>query len=153
MSDDTAKREEFSTGSVRDSRVGKGRFDLLPMLAIWMLAKHFEKGAAHYGDHNWRKGQPISRYFDSMSRHLTEFALGITDKDHSSPWGHLVAACWNGLCAIETMYMVRAGELPYDLLDMRWMHGGTGPLAFDQFPVTHASIPNNANKSSDAPGV
>ena len=53
---DSGERQEFSTGSVRDTRKGKGRFDLLPPKAIRRLAVHFESGAIKYGDRNWEKG-------------------------------------------------------------------------------------------------
>lgn len=58
---DSGKRQEFQTGSIRDTREGKGRYDLLPPHAIFRLAKHFENGAKKYGDRNWEKGQPLSR--------------------------------------------------------------------------------------------
>lgn len=116
-----SKQESFTTGSVRDSREGKGRFDLLPLHALWALAGHFEYGATRYGDHNWRKGQPASRYVDSMMRHFTEFILGITDSDHTSPYKHLVAGVWNAVCLFETAVMVKLGVLPLGLLDLPWM--------------------------------
>ena len=66
---DSGVRQDFETGSRRDTRDGKGRYDLLPMRAIQRLARHFEGGAKKYGDRNWEKGQPISRYLDSALRH------------------------------------------------------------------------------------
>lgn len=45
---DSGKRENFTTGSRRDTRVGKGRFDLLPPKCIMRLAKHYENGATKY---------------------------------------------------------------------------------------------------------
>ncbi|HUS51203.1 MAG TPA: dATP/dGTP diphosphohydrolase domain-containing protein, partial [Candidatus Paceibacterota bacterium] len=66
---DSGKRQDFDTGSRRDTRDGKGRYDLLPVRAIKRLAKHYENGAKKYGDRNWEKGQPLSRYLDSALRH------------------------------------------------------------------------------------
>ncbi len=66
---DSGERREFSTGSVRDVRKGKGRFDLIPPCALLLLAQHYENGAVKYGDRNWEKGQPLSSYVDSMLRH------------------------------------------------------------------------------------
>lgn len=56
MIKDSGARHEFDTGAVRDMPEGKGRCDLLPPLAMLRLAKHFEAGAAKYGERNWEKG-------------------------------------------------------------------------------------------------
>lgn len=59
---------------------------------IESLAKHFEAGAAKYGDNNWQKGLPASRYIDSALRHLFKYLDGQTDEPHK------VAFAWNILC-------------------------------------------------------
>jgi len=86
---DSGKREQFTTGSKRDSRDGKGRFDLIDPWALKRLAVHYENGAKKYGDRNWEKGQPSSRYLDSALRHLNNYLMGLRDEDH------LAAAAWN----------------------------------------------------------
>ena len=53
---DSGKGRKWNTGSVRDTRTNKGRYDLLPVYAIKRLAQHFEHGAVKYGDRNWEKG-------------------------------------------------------------------------------------------------
>jgi hypothetical protein len=103
------RREGLGTGSVRDTREGKGRFDLLPPYAVSRLAKHFENGAAKYGDRNWEMGQDLSRYLDSGLRHIFAFLDGARDEDH------LAAAAWNILACIETEHRVSAGLLPAEL--------------------------------------
>jgi len=103
---DSGKREEFDTGAKRDTQEGKGRFDLLPVNAIFRLAKHFENGSRKYGDDNWRKGIPLKRYLDSMMRHSFKFAGGLEDEDHLS------AIIWNACCLLETQEMIRQGKLP-----------------------------------------
>lgn len=109
---DSGKREEFKTGSRRDTREGKGRFDLLPTRALKRLARHFEAGAKKYGDRNWEKGQEISRYVDSGIRHAFTYLQGERDEDH------LIAAAWNLLCAADTEERIKAGLLPKDLDDV-----------------------------------
>ena len=117
---DSGKREEFSTGSRRDSREGKGRFDLLFMgmpEALRRLAVLLERGAAKYGERNWEKGQPISRYIDSAVRHLHHAAQGHVDEDH------LIQAAWNCLAAVETLHRIQWSEhekdrLPTELNDV-----------------------------------
>lgn len=110
---DSGKRENFATGSVRDSREGKGRFDLLPMFALEQLSKHFECGALKYGERNWEKGQKLSRYLDSGLRHLSKAARGQTDEDHFS------AAAWNIMCLIDTKRQIELGMLSEELNDLR----------------------------------
>ena len=61
------------------------------------VAKHFENGALKYGEHNWQKGIPISRYIDSALRHLMKDLAGETDEDHAA------AFIWNCMCAAWTM--------------------------------------------------
>lgn len=45
---DSGKREDFGTGAVRDSREGKGRYDLISPIALKRLAVVYEKGANKY---------------------------------------------------------------------------------------------------------
>ena len=108
---DSGERQEFDTGSQRDTREGKGRFDLLPMRAITRLARHFEAGAKKYGERNWEKGQPISRYLDSAMRHTCKHLQGERDEDH------LIAAAWNLMCAADTEERIKEGSLPKELND------------------------------------
>lgn len=109
---DSGKRREFKTGSVRDTRDGKGRFDLLPPHGITRLAQHFENGARKYGDHNWLKGQPLSGYLDSALRHIFKQLGGSREEDH------MAAAAWNALAYIETEYRIEKGLLPKELNDL-----------------------------------
>ena len=95
---DSGERTEFSTGAVRDMHSGKGRFDLLPLEAVWDLAKHCEAGAKKYGEHNIDKGIPQHSLIDSAYRHLGEYVLGYTDEEH------LRAACWNLMWALNQTY-------------------------------------------------
>lgn len=92
---DSGERTTFSTGSVRDMHEGKGRFDLLPWVAILDVAKHCEKGAKKYGENNIRLGVPFHSLADSAARHLAKYMMGMDDEDH------LVAACWNLLWLLE----------------------------------------------------
>lgn len=86
----------YDSGAKREMRVGKGRCDLLPAVALLRLARHFEHGAIHYGDRNWEKGIPMSNYLDSGMRHLLKYMDGAMDEDH------LCAAAWNIMCAMWT---------------------------------------------------
>lgn len=109
---DSGDRREFATGSRRDVRTGKGRFDLLPAYVLLRDAKHMENGAVKYGDRNWERGQPLSVYLDSAFRHLICWMMGMRDEDH------LAAARWNLGCLIWTEEMIRRGKLPAELDDL-----------------------------------
>lgn len=109
---DSGKRRSFKTGSKRDLRDGKGRFDLLPLFAEEELAKHFENGAKKYGDNNWLLGQPLAGYADSARRHLNKHLRGQRDEPH------LVAAVWNLMCMLDTQKRIEFGLLPKELNDL-----------------------------------
>lgn len=96
---DSGKREEFVTGARRDTREGKGRYDLLQHRALGRVAKVAERGAAKYGDRNWELGIPEERFMDSALRHLCQYMSGDRDEDH------LGQAAWNILAAIEMQEM------------------------------------------------
>jgi hypothetical protein len=109
---DSGVREEMPTGSRRDSRAGKGRYDLLPTFGLHRLARHFENGSKKYGDRNWEIGQTLSRLLDSGIRHAFEYLQGQADEDH------LAGAVWNLICALDTEERIRRGLLPADLDDL-----------------------------------
>lgn len=100
------------SGAVRNVRSGKGRFDLLPVRAMQLLAEHFEGGAEAHGDRNWEKGQPLSWFVDSALRHSFQALKGDCDEQHA------VAAAWNWLAFVETVERIRNGSLPAELDDL-----------------------------------
>lgn len=85
---------EYGTGSRRDSREGKGRYDLISPYALERLAKRLEYGVKKYGERNWEKGQPQQDFYDSAMRHMNKWQMGFIDEDH------LAAAMWNIHCMI-----------------------------------------------------
>lgn len=139
MLNDSGKREEFSTGAVRDTQENKGRCDLLPLdclprkyandpiillldkfkqtgnfkfiedarecfiakyfpdveTSLLELSIHYQEGAAKYGDNNWQKGLPVSRYISSAIRHYVEYRRGDKNEPHqrSFVW-NLTAIIW-----------------------------------------------------------
>jgi len=109
---DSGKRQEFETGSRRDTQTGKGCPDLVPTYPLRRLAKHYENGAVKYGRWNWKLGQPLSRYIASLQRHLWAVEEGLNDEDHEA------AVVWNMISFMETKRMIEAGELPKELNDM-----------------------------------
>lgn len=94
---DSGNREDFETGSRRDTQEGKPRFDLIGIELMERLAGLMARGAVKYGENNWREGQPATRYYASAFRHLMQWAMGDDSEDH------LAAVAFNvgGLMHIE----------------------------------------------------
>lgn len=70
-------------------------YDYVPTMFL-EVAKHFEAGAAKYGEWNWQKGIPTHCYIDSAVRHYLKFLRGDKDEPHDR------AFVWNILCCIWT---------------------------------------------------
>lgn len=79
---DSGSRQEFESGMVRDTQEGKPRYDLIPTGPLKRLADLYARGAEKYDDDNWKKGQPYSRAYASLFRHLMQWRNGDTDEDH-----------------------------------------------------------------------
>jgi hypothetical protein len=109
---DSGKRSNFTTGAVRDSMLGKGNPSLIPIYALRVVSKRFEDGAFKYGRDNWKKGIPLSRYVDSLYRHLWQYMEGDTTEDHDG------AVIWNAMCLVQTKKWIEEGLLPADLNDL-----------------------------------
>lgn len=75
------------------------------------LAIHYQNGAKKYDANNWRKGQPVSRYFDSANRHLWKILADQKDEDHYA------ALLWNLVAIIQTKIDVDRKILPKELND------------------------------------
>ena len=109
---DSGERSEFDTGAVRDAMIGKGMPSCIPVAALQAVSRRFEDGATKDGKDNWRKGIPLSRYVDSLYRHLWSFMQGDLSEDHGG------AVIWNAMCLVETRKMIDNGDLPEHLDDL-----------------------------------
>jgi hypothetical protein len=92
---DSGKREEFTTGSRRDTQDGKPRYTLIPPAPLKRLADLYVRGANKYDDHNWTLGQPTSRVLDSLMRHVEAYRMGDKSEDH------LAAIAWNAFTIMQ----------------------------------------------------
>ena len=103
---DTGKRINYGENAAqREPDEGKGRPDLISPFAISRLSKWYESGSKKYGDRNWEKGMPFSRYTASMFRHLIAWMKG--DKSEC----HLSAIAWN---AFAILHHQELNELQWD---------------------------------------
>ena len=86
---DATKMVTNESGAKRESKEGKGRYDLIPPDALRRLAIVYEKGAVLHGDRNWEKGLSISATINSAIRHCFKYLAGSSEEDH------LAQAAWN----------------------------------------------------------
>lgn len=127
---DSGAREEFDTGSVRDTRKGKGRYDLIPTMVERELAIHYEQGAEKYGDHNWKKGQPLMRYIGSAKSHINALVAGENTENHA------IAGMWNLAAYRWTLNEIENGRLPASLDDR--------PTPEPQYDTSPRQYPNES---------
>lgn len=109
---DSGQRQEFESGARRDVQEGKGRYDLMSPFAQARKAGIYERGATKYGDRNFEKGMPLSRFLDSAERHIAQYKMGKKDEDH------LGQAAWNLDALMHTEAMIELGLLPAELNDL-----------------------------------
>lgn len=90
---DSGKRQEFTSGMVRDTQDGKAdiwRVFIGPMLERWAI--HVTKGAVKYpdvsaGEPNWTlaaSSKELQRFRESAARHFFQWMRGDTDEDHGA---------------------------------------------------------------------
>jgi hypothetical protein len=85
---DSGKREEFTSGMVRDTADDKTDYTLIldgPMFDRW--AVHLTKGAKKYAKRNWMKASgdaEYQRFKESALRHFLQWYRGDVDEDHAS---------------------------------------------------------------------
>lgn len=79
--------------------------------AFRRLAVHYQNGAVKYSKNNWRKGQPVSRYVNSLIRHYWATIEGNIEEDH------LAAMLWNIVAIYVMIQEVCNGTLPKEIYD------------------------------------
>jgi hypothetical protein len=88
--------------------VKEARFDLLPMDALWMVARVFGKGAEKYAERNWERGLKWGASKGALDRHLALFWAG-ENYDEESGLPHLAHVAWHGLVLL-AMFLREDGE-------------------------------------------
>ena len=110
--EDSGKREQFTTGAVRDTAEGKSRPDLISPYAQLRKGQWLRLGAEKYAERNWEKGMKISRCIASICRHLFQYMMGSTNEDH------LAAIAVNAEFIMHYEAMIKKGLLSSELDDM-----------------------------------
>lgn len=111
------EKQDYGTGATRDTASGKGRFDLIPDLALERVAKVYEKGACNHEARNWELGLPMSRMVDSALRHIHQYKMSkyipeLREEDH------LAHCVWNLLGILHFEEMIKHGWLKDTLDDL-----------------------------------
>jgi len=109
---DSGKREEFTTGAVRDTADKKPRPDLISPFFAERLGEWLRLGAEKYTPRNWEKGIQFSRTLASLERHVMAWKQGDRSEDH------LAAVACNTMFLIHYEEMIRRDVLPANLDDM-----------------------------------
>ncbi len=152
---DSGKRQEFSTGAVRDTAEGKSRPDLISPIFEDRLGRWLELGAQKYGARNWEKGIRVSRYMASLKRHLN--AICDPEGRHSiggDPIGqdtddHEAAVAFNIMGITHTREMVRRGLLPAELDDLPVYTPRNKRPGTDHLPVDESGYPIRTFENQD----
>jgi len=92
---DSGERIDYGKGNAqREPDINKPRPELITPFGLERLAHWYRLGGQKYGNFNWCKGMPFSRYTASMFRHLIAWMKGDSSEDHLS------AIAWNALAII-----------------------------------------------------
>jgi hypothetical protein len=85
---DSGKRQQFSTGMVRDISEDKIRYDLVDMAMFKRWAELMTRGAKKYKPNNWKKAstqEELNRFKESAFRHFMSWFLEEDQKeDHAA---------------------------------------------------------------------
>jgi len=109
---DSSQRENFESGAMRDSDEAKVRPDLFSPLAMERIGEWLRLGSIKYGEHNYMKGIPISRCFQSLYRHLLKYQQNDRTEDN------MAAIAVNAMMILHFEESIKRGLLPPSLLDM-----------------------------------
>jgi len=93
---DSGKREEFTSGMVRDTQDDKPRYDLIDRAFLKRWAELMARGAKKYGENNWRKASgeaELRRFQASATRHLFQWLDGDLSEDHAAAVAFNLAGC------------------------------------------------------------
>lgn len=103
---DGGERVIYGEGAAqREPDFEKGQPHLITPFGLTRLSKWYSLGAKKYGDFNWTKGMPYSRYTSAMFRHIIAWMKGDESEDHLS------AIAWNALAIIHHQEL---GETEWD---------------------------------------
>lgn len=96
---DTDLLTDSLTGGMKEQSLA--RFDLLPVGALWQVAKLYGIGARKYEPNNWRKGYTWSSSYAALQRHANRFWAGEDIDEAGFP--HMAAVAFHALALLTFM--------------------------------------------------
>ena len=93
------------TGGEKGSKLA--RFDLIPVNALYELARVYGKGAEKYAPRNWERGYEWGLSYAALHRHLVAF-WGGEELDPETGLSHLAHAAWHCFTLFEFTKTQRA---------------------------------------------
>ncbi len=81
---DQENTKTHETGAKRSTDADDARFDLIPQLALYEVAKVLAEGAKKYGEHNYRKGFKFSDVMNHLLTHANKYLRGDKSEHHLS---------------------------------------------------------------------
>jgi hypothetical protein len=93
---ETQIAENATTGAQKE--INDVRFDLIPVEALWEVARVYGVGARKYDDNNWRRGYRWSNSYAAMQRHAARFWAG--ESMDEAGFRHLAAVAWHALALL-----------------------------------------------------
>lgn len=104
---DSGKREEYSTGMVRDSASKTLRPDLVDQHLLQRWAELMGRGAIKYGSRNWTKAKTLEEYERFRASAYRHFFLAVNRLDETED--HFAATCFN-LAGMEHVFAQLSNE-------------------------------------------
>jgi hypothetical protein len=99
-------------GTVRETKKGKGAYELISPIGLKELALVYEEGAEHHESRNWEKGMKFGGALQSAIRHIQQYLEGMRDERH------LGQAVWNIFAVIHFEELIKRGLAPKELNDL-----------------------------------
>ncbi len=85
---------------------GKPSFTSIPQKALLEVAKGFTVGLNKYGQFNYSKRMPVTRYLDALHRHLNQYLTNADKNDiDESNVHHLALVACNAMMALDSILL------------------------------------------------
>jgi hypothetical protein len=98
LHDVETRHTDHATGGQKGDKLA--RFDLIPVVPLWEVARLYGAGASKYADRNWELGYPWHLSYAAMMRHAALFWNGESF-DEETQRHHLASVIFHAMALIE----------------------------------------------------
>lgn len=98
LHDEEIRYKDTATGGEKGEK--PARFDLIPIVPLWEVARLYGVGAAKYDARNWERGYPWHLSYSAATRHLNLFWSGESI-DPETRRHHLAAVIFHAMAMME----------------------------------------------------